>query len=368
MMKVTLSRPDLATLIGKIQGAVSKKPKVPILANILFEAREGRVLVAATDLEVGIHAEMEALVEQPGALALPARCFFQLIRELTTPQIVIESQEEETAVIQAGKSRFRLCGMDKSGFPALSDLSQAHAFVLDGAVLRRMLSHSSFAAPREDSRKILNGVLMRLVGQEAIFIGADGKRLAKLTTPIQRANPVDHDYVISLKAVEEIIKLLDQDMPVTLRLTPDKIGVETLSASLVAQLLAGTFPDMNIIPAETALSIKLHKEELMALLKQIALFMPSRSPSVHFTFKQNELLLHSTSSDIGEGQVSMPIDYHGDPFEIAFNPLFFHDILRHCREEVIALALTDAYSPGLITDTADAKFVLMPMRLQSPVA
>ncbi len=367
-MKVTLSRPDLATLIGKIQGVIAKKPKIPILANVLFEASEGRVLVAATDLEIGIHAEMEALVEQPGALALPARCFFQLIRELTTPQVVIEAQSEETAVIQAGKSHFRLCGMHKSEFPALPNLSQASSFTLDAAVLQRMLSHSSFAAPREDSRKILNGVLMRLVGQEAIFIGADGKRLAKLTTPIQRENSLDHDYVVPLKAVEEIIKLLDQDMPATLRLTPDKIGVETASASLVAQLLAGEFPDVNIIPTDTPLSIKLHREELMTLLRQIALFTPDRGHSVHFTFKDNELLLHATSCDIGEGKVSMPIDYQEKPFEIAFNPLFFHDILRHCREEVISLALTDAYNPGLITDTAEAKFVLMPMRLQSPVA
>jgi DNA polymerase III subunit beta len=156
---------------------------------------------------------------------------------------------------------------------------------------------------------------------------------------------------------------------VTLHLLPDKISVEKESSTLVTQLIPGDFPDIdNIIPESPATSLKLHKEELMTLLRQIALFMPSFGHSVQFTFQEGELKLNATSSEIGEGQVSMPVDYHGDQLVIAFNPLLFHDILRHCEDEVVSLALFDPYNPGLISDSKGAEFVLMPMRLQSSIA
>ena len=368
-MKVTTSRPELAAIIGKIQGIVSKKPAIPILANILLEARDGYISITATDLTVGMCAQIEATVAQPGAITLPARRFFQLIRELTATEIDIEAAQEEAATIRAGSSHFRLHGMHKSEFPALPNLAQAKSFTIEAKTFKEMLTHSTFAAAREDSRQILNGVLMRLTGEEAVFVGTDGKRLAKLSTSINIEEKHNHDYVIPLKAVEEIIKLLDEEEAITVRLLPDKIGIESASAFLVTQLISGDFPDVDrIIPTEAALAVKLHREELMTLLRQISLFTPDRGHSVQFTFQEGELKLNATSSDIGEGEVSMPVDYKGDKLEIAFNPLFFHDILRHCREEVVSLSLTDPYNPGLITDVTEAKFVLMPMRLQSPVA
>ncbi|MEM7175438.1 MAG: DNA polymerase III subunit beta [Chlamydiota bacterium] len=368
-MKLITSRSSLATTIGKIQGIVPKKPAIPILANILLEARDGCISIAATDLTVGMCAQIEATVTQPGAITLPARLFFKLIRELTSADVEIEAVAEETAVIRTGSAHFRLCGMHKSEFPALSNLAQAKSFKLPAHILREMFTHSTFAAAREDSRQMLNGVLMRLVGKEAIFVGTDGKRLAKLSTLIAIEEEYHHDYVIPLKAVEEIIKLLDEEEEVTVRLLPDKIGIETASAFIITQLISDDFPDVDrIIPTAPPLAIKLHREELMTLLRQISLFTPDKGHSVLFTFHDKELKLGATSKDIGEGEVSMPVDYTGDKLEIAFNPLFFHDILRHCREEVISLALTDPYNPGLITDAMNSKFVLMPMRLQSPVA
>lgn len=368
-MKVIVSRPALAAMIGKIQGIVSNKPPLPILANILLEARDGNLLIVATDLTIGMCAQVEASVSEEGALTLPAHRFFQLVRELTTTEITIEAVGKEAAKVQSGSSYFRLCGMHKSEFPALPNLGQARAFTIEAKILKEVLSHSIFAAAREDSRHILNGVLMRLEGKEAAFVGTDGKRLAKLSAAIDGEEHPRNDYVIPLKAVAEIIKFLGEEEVATVKVLPDKIGIESGAIFLVTQLIPGEFPDVErIIPEKSAFSVEIHREELMTLLRQIALFTPDRGHSVQFSFKEGELKVSATSSDIGEGEVLMPVDYRGDQLDIAFNPLFFHDILRHCRHEIVSLSLTDPYTPGLITDGTGAKFVLMPMRLQAPVA
>jgi hypothetical protein len=144
----------------------------------------------------------------------------------------------------------------------------------------------------------------------------------------------------------------------------DQIGVESGSTVLITKLLSANYPDVErIIPKESTSHLTLHREELMTLLKQVALFTTDKSHSVQFTLTPGELTLTANASDIGDGKVSMPVDYAGDLFEIAFNPLFFHDILRHCKDETVNFSITTSHSPGLITDSTTAHFVIMPMCL-----
>lgn len=363
-MKVIISRTELATLIGKIQSIVSVKPAIPILSNILLEGRNGQITLSATDLTVSMKAEMEATILEEGAITLPARRFFQLVREISSSEIQIESSTDAIATIKSGTSHFRLKGIQENDFPSLPDLSNATTFNLPGLKLKEVLAKSVFAAAREDSRHVLNGVLMHIEEGEATFIGTDGKRLAKVFTSISIEHTHKSDYLIPLKAVEEAVKIIAEENPVTISLLPDKIGLDVGGSILVTKLLSGKYPDVErVIPQSSEVTMTLHREELMSLLKQVALFTNDKSHSVHFVFGSGELTLTANSSDIGDGKVHMPVNYSGTPVEIAFNPFFFHDILRHCKDETISFSITDSHNPGLITDSTKAKFVIMPMRL-----
>jgi len=119
-----------------------------------------------------------------------------------------------------------------------------------------------------------------------------------------------------------------------------------------------------VIPKKASDPIALHREELMSLLRQVSLFTSDQSSAVRFTFTSGELHLTAMSGGIGEGKVSMTVNYGGPKLDIAFNPHYFLDILRHSRDETIQLSLSDAYNPGLITDSTNAHFVIMPMRLE----
>src|SRR5690348_3065921 len=178
-MKAVVSKADLVNVIGKIQSIVPSKPAIPILINVLIETLDDQLIVSATDLSVSMRCFVEAKVVEEGAIALPARRFFQLVRELTTPQIKISAQTNEIAEITTGTSVFKIHGMNKTEFPRLPNLTEAPEISLSKATLKEMLSKTAFAAAREDSRFTLNGIQLQIAHQKATFIGTDGKRLSK---------------------------------------------------------------------------------------------------------------------------------------------------------------------------------------------
>ncbi len=363
-MKFVISRHELSNLIKKIQNVVPQSAPIPILSHFLIEAANGALVFTATDLTVGARCTGKAVILEEGSLSIPSRHFFQLIREMTDADIEVTTDEAEMVEIKAGSSRFRLHGMDKSEYPALPDLAEATHFQLPSQTLKEMLYRTAFAVSKEDNRYVLTGVLLRIEKGKAIFVGTDGKRLAKTETPVPLAPDFSAEYILPLKAVDEIMKMLGESENTTLYLTDDKVAVECGSTILITRLLAGNYPDFQqIISSQGSVSVLLHREELVTLLRQISLFTSDTANSARFTFLPGELLLTANSSEIGDGKVSMPVNYSGAKLEIAFNPYYFLDVLRHTKDEAVNLSLSDPYNPGIITDSSDALFIIMPMRL-----
>ncbi len=364
-MKFLVQRADLLQMIARIQGAVPTRPAIPILANVLMEAASDQVILSATDLTVSIRAYCDAKVQQEGAITLPARRLFQLVRELQAPQVEIEAISPEVALVHAGSSHFKIQGMHKSEFPALPDLSQGHELSLQAGQFKEMLMRTAFAAARDDTRPALNGVLMQKSGTLFTFVGTDGKKLAKNAFELPGSSAESGSYIIPLGAVEEMAKLLENgDEKIKLVVMRDKIALETGAVTIISKLLTGQYPDFaRVIPAKQPSTLKLHREELIALLRQVALFTSEQSSAVRFSFTEGLLHLSAISGEIGEGKVNMPVNYSGPKLDIAFNPHCFLDVLRHSKDEVVNFSVTEPFSPGLVTDSSQAQFVIMPMRL-----
>ena len=364
-MKAQVSRLDLIALIGKIQNVVSPKPVTPILGNVLIEAQDDEIVLSTTDLTVSMRGQIAAKVSEEGAITLPARRFFQLVREITTPQIEIHATTPEIAYINAGTSHFKLQGMHKSEFPTLPDLSGGQHLSLSCDALKELLARTAFAAARDDSRQVLNGLLLQKVGTLFSFVATDGKRLAKMHTTLPEADSSSLSCIIPLKAVDEISKIIDlKNESCQLTLMADKIAAQAGNTTLISKLLTGQYPDSSrVIPHKSATPIALHRDELISLLRQVSLFTTELSSAVRFTFTSGMLHISAVSSEIGEGVVNMPVNFGGEKLEIAFNPHYFLEALRHTRDETVQFSVTGPYNPGLITDTTNALFVLMPMRL-----
>lgn len=363
-MKFVVSRNELSQLVRKIQNVVPQNAPIPILSHFLIEADNDELIFTATDLTVGTRCRAEAKIYEKGALSIPSKRFFQLVRELTEASIEVTASDSEMAEIKAGSSRFRLNGMGKDEYPALPDLKEAVQFSISSGLLKELLFRTAFAVSKEDNRYVLTGVLMRVLKGKAIFVGTDGKRLAKTETAIAVPEGFSGEYILPLKAVDEIMKMLVDEEPAKVYLTDDKVAVESGNTILVTKLLSGDYPDFEqVIATNSEVQMTLHREELITLLRQISLFTNDTSHSVRFTFNEGELILTANCADVGEGKVSMPVNYAGKKLEIAFNPFFFLDILRHSKDETVNLGVSDSYNPGIITDSTESLFIIMPMRL-----
>jgi DNA polymerase-3 subunit beta len=371
-MKFVIATQELNFLINKCLNVVAAKATIPILSNLLIEAVNDELIITATDLTVGIRCFTEAKIIEEGSTTLPAKRFAQLVRELTSANIEISTNSNEVTEITANSSSFKLHGMNKSEFPPLPNMSGAMQVQIKQSDLRDMLFRTAFAVSRDDNRYVLTGVYMNISNGEATFVGTDGKRLAKGRIALPLDPTFSGGYIIPLKAVEEILKNLTDEGEATIYLMQDKIAIEASNIMIITKLLTGDYPDVSrVIPEQSGTIVSLHREELMTLLRQISLFTADTTHSVRFAFSDGELKLTANTMDVGEGKVSMPVNYQGQTLEIAFNPNFFLDILRHTKEETVTMGVTDAYNPGVITDTSTTPspsnsrslFVLMPMRL-----
>lgn len=371
-MKFVISTQELNHLISKCLNVVPLKAPMPILSNILIEAVNDELIFTATDLTVGIRCFTEAKVLEEGAISVPARKFSQLIKELTATNLEISTTQNNVVEILADSSSFKLNGMSKDEFPDLPPLNEATQLIVNQKELKEMFFQTSFAVSREDNRYTLTGVSLNISNGSAVFVGTDGKRLSRAYMQIDSAGAeFSGSYILPLKAVEEIQKNLFDEGTARLYLMKDKIALQSGQMMVISKLLSGDYPDVTrVIPQASDSTILLHREELMTLLRQISLFTTEASNSVRFTFTKGQLKLTANTQEIGEGKVSMPANFHDNKMEIAFNPTFFLDILRHSKGETINLSITDSYNPGLITEGAAASsleasplFVLMPMRL-----
>lgn len=372
-MKFVIPTQEFNYLLTKCFNIIPQKAPIPILSNILIEAYNGILTVTSTDLTVGVRCFTEAKILEEGATTLPAKRTVQVVRELTSTNVEVKTGANEITEITSDSSRFKLHGMSRNDYPALPDLQEAIRFTVKQADLKQMLFSTAFAVSRDDNRFVLTGVFLQIANGQATFIGTDGKRLSRSQLPLSLDPAFSGNYVVPLKAVEETIKNLRDEGDATVYLLSDKIAFETSDSILITKLLSGEYPDIaQVIPHSVQHSVPLHREELMTLLRQVTPFMTTENHSVRFTFDNGELHLAANNMETGEGHVSMPANYQGGRLEIAFNPNYFLDILRHSKSETVTMGVTDPFNPGVITDQLIEKFVpaetsplfvLMPMRL-----
>lgn len=372
-MKFVIATQELNYLVNKCQNVIPQKSTIPLLANFMIEAKDGHVFITATDLTVGARCFTEAKILEEGKTTVPAKKLASLLRELTVINLEFYTNDKNVTEIIADSSRFKLHGMGCDEFPSLPDIKDATEIRLPQEKIRDMFFRTSFAVSKEDNRYALTGVFLHIEKGQARFVGTDGKRLARTHLEVPLDPSFTGDFIIPLKAVEEMLKNLHNEGDAKLFLTSDKIALETENTLLISKLLSGEYPDVNrVIPEKTDTTVSLHREELITLLKQVSLFTAEGNQSVKFSFAGGELKISANTMEVGEGKVSMPVNYYGSDLSVAFNPDFFLDILRHSTNETVSMGITDAFNPGVITDTdspeaslevASPLYVLMPMRL-----
>jgi DNA polymerase-3 subunit beta len=370
-MEFTVSRADLVRELNLSQGVVEKKTTIPILSNILVEAERDRIVLTATDLELGIRVSCPARIKKTGAGTIPARRLLDYVRLLPEGDVQIKTLDNHWASIVSGRSRTRIAGMSRESFPELPVMPPVLAEMPIG-VLGGMISKTIFSISTEESRFTLNGALMVLRKGGIVMVATDGHRLAMVESTEELPGVTGaYRALLPRKAMMELQKLAgDSDPASVVRFSGDEnhLFFELGERLLLSRKLTGNFPDYErVLPKDQPHSVTINRDEFRGSIERVAQFSDERSRAIRVHVGGGEMKIHSSVSDTGDSEESIPLPYDGPAVEIGFNAQYLLDFFKAVGTEDVRFLFKDAHSAGELRaggEGADQyRYVIMPMRI-----
>ena len=363
-MKFSATKEKILEGLQQVQNVVSTRTTLPILSNVLLQAKEGTVNLTTTDLDVGVRGGFEANVDKAGATTLPARRLFTIIRELPSSEISVEVDGKNAASIRSGQSFFKILGLPEEEFPPLPKFENAKVVTMRQKDLRDGLRKTAYAISTDETRYVLNGVLFSFKENKLTLVATDGRRLAMVDIELEFPRSHEADIIVPTKAVTELQRLLTDDGDVKISVGTGQIAFDLNNTLLVSKLIEGNYPNYKqVIPSEAKERVTLERETFLNSLRRVSLLASDKSNSIKLNFSKNNIEITANTPEVGEARESLAVVYKGREFSIAFNPEFLMAPLRNLAEDEIFFDLIDEMSPGVLKIQTPFLYVLMPMRV-----
>jgi len=363
-IKLQITKEKILEGLQQVQNIVSTRTTLLILSNVLVQAEKEGVTLTTTDLDVGVRCKIGAEVEKTGSSTLPARKLFSILREATAEEIDLDVDDRNAAAIRCGCSFYKIMGLPAEEFPRFPASEGKKTITIGQAILKDVLRKTAFAASNDESRYVLNGVLLSFKGEKLTVVATDGRRLALAEAEVEVPKGQECELIVPSKAVSELQRLLADKGDAKLALGENQIIFELGVCTLVSKLIEGTYPNFRqVIPTEAKERIPLEREALHNALHRASILVSEKTQSVKLFFSKNALTITATTPEVGEAKETMAINYKGKDIMIAFNPLYLMEPLRNLDADEVTMELTDDLSPGVLKINAPFLYVLMPMRL-----
>ncbi len=375
-MELTVGKADLQKELQLCQGVVEKRSTIPILSNVLLKAADGRLQIAATDLDVTILSSCPARIAEPGGVTIEAKRLFDIVRSLPDEDVHVNLQENNSVLIEAGTAKFRLLGLPAEDYPTLPSVNVGEAYAMPLDELKTMVAKVKFAITHEETRFQLNGALLKVQPQKMEMVATDGHRMALINFPKgsngKSRKGSDLTILIPRKALDEILRLEPgEDGAVKFGVSENQLFFEAGDRRLMARMIDVNFPNyMEVISRDNDRHVMVDRERLLSTIRRISLVANERTRAVRFDFAPGKLTVSSTNPELGDARETVPIDYAGNPFFVGLNAAYVTDFLSAVDTQQVSLDLKDENSQciGKPANPADELpydylYVVMPMRL-----
>ena len=368
-MKFTIAKEQLIHGLQAVQNIVSSRTTLPVLSNVLLRGENNRLELTATDLDVTVSCGVGAEINKAGAVTVPVKRLFGIVRELGNSEVEIEVDEKNACKIKTGASFYRLNGLAAEEFPPAANFSEKNKIIVPQEKIKGMLRRTSFAVSTDETRYVLNGIYMSLRDQKVTMVATDGRRLALTDEEVEVSQESQAEFIVPTKAINELNRLLQAKGEVEIRFTENQAFFalkteEGGSIVVITKLVEGNYPNYKqVIPAEAAERVPLAREELLQALRRAEIMTSEKSNSVKLSFSKNNLTITANTPEVGEARESIAINYKGKDMAIAFNPAYLMDPLKALDNDEIFLELSDELSPGVVKINGPFLYVIMPMRM-----
>lgn len=349
------------------QSIADRKSTMPMLANVLLRATgKGKLLVAATDLNVSVSADLASKNTTEGGITLGAKALYDIVANMPSDDLVVKRTENNWAEIKAGKVQYRLVGMPDRDFPKIPDHREVEFGKVDSHVIREMIDKTLFSVCNDETRFHLNGVLFECDGDKALMVSTDGHRLSKVVRTLSGGPALSAGVIIPKKGVVEIRRTLDAaGGECSIAVKTPYVFVSSGDITLAVKLIESQFPPYEqVIPKGNTKRVIVARTVLLDALKRAQL-MSSETRGVKLSAADGTLSIAGDNPDIGEVHEDLEAEYGGDAISIGFNPKYVIELLSQMDTEKVAVELNGELDPGLVRPVDGDEYlgVVMPMRI-----
>jgi DNA polymerase III subunit beta len=370
-MELVARKADLVRELQFFQQIVERKNTIPILANVLIESNGNELTLLATDLEVALRSRCEAAVDKAGAITLPAKKLYEVVRALPEADVRLETEKGGTGVrVSAERFESRMPTLPREDFPSLPEPGGAAQSAIKAKVLREMVAKTQFAITGEDTRYYLNGALFVLRADSMTLVATDGHRLALVNATREPAvkGADEIKAILPRKTLSELSRLLTDDIDVTYERGENHLFFEIGPRLLISRMIDGQFPAYEkVIPKGNDKRIEFERDRLTSAVRRVSILSNERSRAVKFVIDKGKVEVTSSSPEFGEAREPLTVDFDGPPLTICFNAQYVQDFLNVVESDVVALELKDEVSQAVMKPVGvegyDYTYVIMPMRI-----
>lgn len=375
-MEFKVNSKELEKLLNKIIPAVPTRTPMPILENFLFEIKEGKLTIHATDLEISLKSSLNVVAEENFSAVVPAKLLYDVVRSLKETTIVFTTGDKGKINLKTDNGRYTLSYIDPNEYPEIpsfpadagEDVSQ---ITINGDELRYAFEKTSFAMSKEEMRPAMMGTLFDFDENGLRVVATDGHRLSNLLKKSLKYDKTEQ-YIIPERAVSVLLKVLDsKDVKIYMSKTHMSFSLNDIE--LITRLIGQKYPDyQSVIPLENEFELKLKTKELHNAIKRMMLFSTSNTRRVKFSISNNSLEISAEDLDLGaSGNESIECEYSGDAIDIGFNSAYVNDILSHLDEEEEIVFKLHSPTKAVIVfpvkkkENEELMMLLMPVRLNN---
>lgn len=365
-MKVLTTREALLSPLLAVSGVVERRHKLPILSNVLLEAKSDELHLSASDLEVELRTAVLLAPEEIGKTTVSARKLCGIFRALPMGAEVSLLGRQEHLEIDSGSSHFRLAMLPADDFPSVNEINEFLEFKINASRLSELIGKTHFAMAQQDVRFFLNGMLVHLDGENLVLVATDGHRLAFGKTTLEIPGQKEHQIIVPRKAVQEMARLLDnREEEALIRIGPNHIQVRIGAHSLTAKLIDGSFPDYKrAIPGRGDHIARIDRERLQQGLHRLSILSDEKYRSIKAELSKERIKISARNLEQDSAEEEIPADYSGNDLIVGFNVTYLLDVLSAISTKNVVFKLTDPDAGCLIIpEDGKEKYVVMPMRL-----
>jgi DNA polymerase-3 subunit beta len=368
VLKITCQTEHLADRLAQAARATSTRASIQVASGVRITAGSGEepCELAATDLELSLRVPLDAEVEEPGVVVVPARVAQEIVRMLRTDRVTLASDPAGGRIrITSGSGEYSLHTHPVEDFPRLPEIDPERLFDIDRDGFTSTVDRVIRAASRDESRPVLTGVLLQVEPGRVTAAATDSYRLAVKESVVEVQVPEALEAIVPARALQELARLsAGSTGAIACNFDRNQVAFGVDGTWLTARRIEGQFPNFRSLrPEGFEHEVRLPRDELAEIVKRVGVFARNNAP-LRFSFSPGELAVSAQTPDVGEARETMPVSFGGELFEIGFNPEFVRDGIDAAASDDVVLRLINPLRPALLSGPEDDFwYLIMPIRL-----